>query len=427
MLPITERILAPGVTLRAVQTKKFKTSVLSASFLVPLRAETASLDAVLPEVLRRGTQAHPDMESFSAVLDDLYGGTLEAIVRKKGECLAVGFWGSFLDDAFVPEPSHILEDAAALLGEVLLRPAGEEGAFVPAYVTGERDNLVDRIRRRVNDKRGYALSRLREQMCAGEPFGVSGLGTEETARAIDGAALAAHYREILRTAPLNLYYCGSAEPDRVEAALRTALAALPQTDRDPIPATTAPERPAGPVRTFEDRMDVGQGKLALGFRTGGAFRGKDAIARAMLLNAVYGGSTTSKLFMNVREKLSLCYFANSSVTMSKGVLFVSSGVDFANFARAEEEILAQLAACRAGAIDAEELESARRYVLNSIRSNLDAQGRLEEYWLSRAVSGTAFPPEELADAVARVRRDEVVQAAQGVALDSVYRLLGKEA
>ena len=174
-------------------------------------------------------------------------------------------------------------------------------------------------------------------------------------------------------------------------------------------------------------MDVGQGKLALGFRTGGAFRGKDAIARGLLLNAVYGGSTTSKLFLNVREKLSLCYFANSSVTMSKGVLFVSSGVDFANFARAEEEILAQLAACRAGSIDAEELESARRYVLNSIRSNLDAQGRLEEYWLSRAVSGTAFPPEELADAVARVRRDEVVQAAQGVALDSIYRLLGKEA
>ena len=137
MLPITQRTLAPGVTLRVVQTKKFKTSMLSATFLAPLTEETASLNALLPRVLRRGTQDHPDMEALSAALDDLYGGGIEPIVRKIGEVQCVGFWGSFLDDAFVPGDSRILESAAALLGELILRPAGEGEAFVPAYVDSE--------------------------------------------------------------------------------------------------------------------------------------------------------------------------------------------------------------------------------------------------------------------------------------------------
>ncbi len=426
MLPITQRTLAPGVTLRVVQTKKFKTSMLSATFLAPLTEETASLNALLPQVLRRGTQDHPDMEALSAALDDLYGGGIEPIVRKKGEVQCVGFWGSFLDDAFVPGDSHILESAAALLGELILRPAGEGEAFVPAYVDSEKANLIDQIRGEVNDKLQYSLSRLRSLMCQGEAYGIHKLGSEAQAQAITGQALYARYRQLLETAPLHLYYCGSAEPDRVEAAFRAALTGLPRGQRQPAPVTQSIAAPAGEVRRFTDRLDVTQGKLTIGFRVGGGFREKEDVARAMLFNAIYGGSTNSKLFLNVREKLSLCYFASSSLVLSKGVLLVYSGVEFSNFQKAEEEILAQLAACQEGKITKEELESARRSVMSSLRTSLDAQGRLEEHWLGRFVTGTGFTPEELAAAVEAVTLDQVVEMARQVRLDSVYTLRGRE-
>lgn len=426
MLPITERTLAPGVTLRAVQTKKFKTSMLGFTFLEPLTQETASLNALLPKVLRRGTRNHPDMEAMSAALDDLYGGGIEPLVRKKGEVQCVGFWGSFLDDAFVPEDSRILESAAALLGEVILQPAGKGGSFVPEYVESEKTNLIDRIRSEVNDKLQYSLYRLRSLMCEGEAYGIDKLGSEEQAQAITGEALYARYQEMLNTSPIYLYYCGSADPDRVEAAFRQGLAGLPNTQRNPVPETVSPAEPRGEVRRFTDHMDVSQGKLTMGFRVGGGFRDIETVARFFLLNAIYGGSTNSKLFLNVREKLSLCYFASSSLAMNKGVLLVYSGVEFANFQKAEDEILAQLTACQKGEITPEELEAARRSVVGSLRTSLDAQGRLEEFWLNRFVTDTNYTPEELAAQVEKVTLDELVEAAQRIKLDSVYTLQGKE-
>ena len=426
MLPITERTIAPGVTLRAVQTKKFKTATLAATFLEPLQAETASLNALLPKVLRRGTIVHPDMETLSSVLDDLYGGSIEPVVRKKGEVQCVGFWGSFLDDAFVPPGVQLLEPAAALLGQLIQEPAGE-GSFLPEYVESEKANLMDRIRAEINDKLQYSVSKLRETMCGGEAYGVGRMGSLETAEAITGEALYSRWKEMLASAPLYLYYCGSAEIDRVEAAFRAAFAGLPTGERGSIPKTLYSDGNTGPVRRVSEAMDVTQGKLVLGFRLGRTYRSKEEVARATLFSAVYGGSTNSKLFLNVREKLSLCYFASSSLAMSKGVMLVYSGVEFANFQRAEEEILSQLRACQEGMIAPEELEAARLSAVNSFKAALDAQGRLEEYWLNRFFSGTDFTPEELAETISKVTLDEVTAVARAIRLDTVFTLTGKEA
>lgn len=144
--------------------------------MAPISEETASANALLPYVLRRGTERCPDMETLSAALDELYGGSIEPMVRKKGETQAVGFAASFVDDAFAPGDTRILESAAGLLGDVLLRPAVSGGRFLAEYVEGERANLVDRIHAQINEKRSYSILRLTQEMCAGEPYGVDKLG-----------------------------------------------------------------------------------------------------------------------------------------------------------------------------------------------------------------------------------------------------------
>lgn len=426
MSQVTRRELFPGVWLRAVHTNKFKSSYLSVTLLVPLDRRTAGANALIPEVLRRGTAIHPDMESLSAALDELYGGAIEPVVRKKGESQCVGFAASFLDDAYALKGEKILEPAADLLGEVLLKPYTEKGVFSSGYTDGEKANLIDRIRAQINDKRTYAVRRLTREMCKYEAFGADKLGDEESVSNLTPESLWEQYQKLLREARVEVYFCGSADPDRVAGALRSALSALPVNEDRVDPAcdvrvTAGPE----PI-VVEEAMDVTQGKLALGFRTGGLTCWEEEYPALYLATAVFGGTTLSKLFMNVREKLSLCYYASATLERMKGLVLVSSGIEFDKYQTAKDEILAQLEAVRRGELEDWELEGSRRTLISACMTTLDEQSRQEEFWLGQAAAGLEESPEEFAARLEAVTREQVAAAAQKWELDTVYFLKGKE-
>lgn len=423
---VVQKELMPGVTLTALRTDKFKSSCLSLTLFAPMDEEHVTANALLPSVLRRGTVQHPNAQSLSAALDELYGGTLETCVRQQGEVQCVGFIGSFLDDAFSLDGCAILEPAAKLMGELLLCPATENGVFRSDYVAGEGKNLADRIRAQINDKRPYSIKRLKEQMCEGEPYGLDKNGIANEATQISPEALWVRYQELLNSAPISLYYCGSAPVERVEEALKAALTGLPERKNVSVLSCTSDEPEQKEIRYFEDALDVTQGKLALGWRTGAVTIRSDEYPALLVLNAVYGGTTTSKLFMNVRERLSLCYFASSMLDKQKGVMIVSSGIEFEKYDQAKDEILAQFEACVKGDFTNHELEAGRRAVVSSLTASEDSQGRLEDYWLGQAAAHMAQNPDELSKAVEQVTREQVIAVAQKLHLDSIYFLKGKE-
>jgi len=423
-MKVTRIELQPGVWLTAVQTKKFKSSVLGAQFLTPLTAEDASRNALIPMVLRRGTAQHPDMESLSAALDELYGGSLEPMVRKKGETQCVGFVGSFLDDAYTLNKEQVLDPAAALLAELVGKPYTKGGAFCPDYTKQEKANLIDRIKAQVNDKRQYAQIRVVAEMCGEEPFGVDKLGSQEAAEAITPEKLWAGYQDLLKGARVELYYCGSADAERVQAAFGPLVDLLPEGKRAEL-ARPAKQKAPKKSRRVEEALDVTQGKLAMGFRTN-CDAWDERYPALMLVNAIYGGTTTSKLFMNVREKLSLCYYASSGLMKYKDVMLVSSGVEFDKVGQAEAEILSQLYKCQSGDFTDDELEWARRSVVSTLCTTLDTQGRLEDYWLGQSAAGLTDSPDQVAQKVEAVTRAQAVEAAQDLTLDTVYFLKGRE-
>lgn len=426
MSQITRRELMPGVWLRTIHTEQFKSSYLALTMMLPLQADTASANALIPYVLRRGTSVHPDLEALSAALDQLYGGAIEPVVRKKGETQCVGFVASFLDDAYTLQGEAVLEPAAQLLGELLLSPFQENGHFSTHYTTSEQTNLVDRIRSQINDKRRYAVSRLGELMCAGEAFGVDKLGDETSAGAITPESLWKHYQQLLECAEIEVYYCGSAQPERVERALSAALSKLPKHVNRISPECEitihAPQKP----RLEVEPMDVAQGKLSLGFRTGGITCWEEEFPALVLCNAIFGGSTLSKLFLNVREKHSLCYYASSVLEKMKGLILVSSGIEFEKYQQAKDEILAQLDAIRQGDIEDWGLEGARRSLMGSYRALSDSQSQQEEFWLGQAAAGLESTPQAMAEALESVTREQVAAVAQKLELDTIYFLTGRE-
>ena len=417
---MTRTKLAEGVYLTCLPARKFKTSLLSAQFVTPLRRETASACALLAAVLRRGTVSCPDMGSLSARLDRLYGARIEYTVRKKGENQCVGFVASLIDDSFAPGGEKLLEPVADLLGELICDPVTERGRFVPAYFESEKTNLLDAIRSIINDKREYADSRLLQTMCADEPYGVPRLGDEAGAERIQPKRLYALYQELIATARLEIFYSGSAPRERVEHAMLSALSALPRDQVRDI-ALFQPHPPRPEVLRVEEALDVTQGKLGMGFACG-----SDDYAAMMLGNTLFGGSSNSKLFLNVREKLSLCYYASSLYHRQKRVITVSSGIEFADFQRAYDEILAQLEAVKNGDLEDWELEGARSTLLNAYASMDDSQGKLENFYLGQAATGQSETPEELAEQVRQVTEERVRAAMETVRLDTVYFLRGEE-
>lgn len=416
--------ILPGVFLTVEQTEKYKTALLSLSLLRPLREETASPGALLPSVLLRGTRAYPDMERISEHLDNLYGAGFSGTVRKKGETQAIGFFADFIDDALAPGKESVLREMTAFLGQVLLEPHLEAGAFSEDYVESEKRNLINAIESRINDKRAYATRRLIAEMCAGEAYGVDRLGSVEATRAITPTALTAFYRHVLSHSRYEIFYCGRADFDTVAALMRDALAALPP--REPDALATLPGAAPAQVRRVREKMELTQAKLAIGLRTS-ITAGSEHYPAMVLLNAVYGGGVSSKLFDNVREKLSLCYYAGSAVEKYKGVMVVSSGVETGDLARAEREILRQLEDCKNSIISEKELEDARRYVLSSLRAGLDSPGRLEDFSLGQTISGDGETMDTLRARIERVTRHDVAAAARTLTLDTVFTLEGETA
>ena len=415
--------LLPGVWLNMVQTDRFKTGCFSINFLRPLRLETAAPNALIPSVLLRGCSMCPDMQTISNHLDTLYGAGVGTLVRKKGEVQSVGLYADFLEDRYAgSEP--IFSQMMDFIRDLLFYPCLNNGGFLPEYLDGERCNLVNTIEAKINDKRAYAVSGLIRNMFRGEAYAVPRLGKKDTLNALSGQDLYTLWQDMLASSRVELFYLGQKSREEVTARLQSVLSDLPRV-RELIPVQTVPVIPNRPVQFVEKALDVTQGKLSLGLRTD--ITATDSRYPALLLlNAVYGAGMTSKLFLQIREEQSLCYYANSSLDKFKGVMIVSSGIEFDHYEVARDGILHQLELCKRGEITEQEMESARNYLISSLRSGNDSPGRLDDYAIGQSVAGLDGTMDDLARRLQCVTMDQIVEAANTLRLDTVFFLKGVE-
>ncbi len=418
----TRTELLPGVFLTAIRTDKFKTGCFSINFVRPLCHEEAGKNALFPSILLRGSEQYPTMKAISDELDEMYGATVGTLLRKKGEVQMTGFYADFIEDDLVGE--DIFARVMRFVFELLLHPVLENGGFRADYFESEKRVQLNAIASRINNKRSYAVSRMLSVMCADEAYRVLRIGDAEDLDGVTPENLYAHYRNILATSGVELFYMGRKSTDEAASLLRGYLKDLPrgelvQTETCVVPAALQ-------VREVTETLDVTQGKLCMGLRTGCAAADPDYPA-LMVMNTIFGGGATSKLFLKVREEMSLCYYAGSSCEKTKGLMVINAGIEFDKFETAKTEILHQLALCRAGEITDDELESARRYLLSDLKLALDSPGQLDDFYVGQAVTGLDGTIEQLAEAVARVTKDDVIRAAQKITLDTVYFLKGEEA
>ena len=415
--------LSPGVTLRCIRDDRFKHGCLSLQLLRPMQEEEAAMNALLPAVLLRGCEGFPDLRAITLRLDDLYGAGVGALVRRVGDWQTTGFYCSFTEDRYAMPGDAILQPLTHFVRQLLLEPLLEKGVFREDFVQSEKKNLISTIESQLNDKRAYAMDKLMRKMCRGDAFGIPRLGRKEAVAEITAEGLYAHYQRILKESPVQLFYVGSAPAEEVAQLLRPLAAELAQT-----PIVLQPQTPFHDLGgdDWSGRLDVNQGKLCMGLVTPITIRDEGFVAM-QLLNLVFGGGMTSKLFMNIREKRSLCYAIGSGYHGSKGIVTVSAGIDFEQEQPVRAQILEQLEACRQGEITQEELKAAQEALCSSLRAIHDSPGAMENYYASAALSGLPLTAQQYMEAVERCTVQQLTEAAKTLRLHSVYFLKGVEA
>lgn len=416
-----------NITIIPVRDTKFNTKTVNVFICDTLAQERASYNSLIPMVLRRGTVKYPTTKAINIRCQELYDTGIYCDVDKKGEVQVASFTASVLEDRYVKEETALFQNAVDLLFSMLTEPYTEDGIFKQEYVEQEKDNLCDLIESKINDKSFYANYRCMEIMCANEAYSVDEAGNVDIVRSITPEGLYDYYKNIfLKQLPMVVYVTGNvcqADLDYVAACCQKIERAADATDKLPPSGAIIPVQ--GPVKEVAEAMHVIQGKLCMGFRT--QTRADDPLYPALTIcNMILGGGIESKLFQNVREKESLAYYAYSRVDKFKGVLLVAAGIDVANKEKAQELILAQLEAIKQGDISDKEFNAAMNSYLDAVCQMKDKQRTQAEYYLGQTICGITGNLDDLTAKMQRVTKEAVVEAAQRIALDTVYFLTTTE-
>jgi len=334
---LKRQAIADGVYFSWVKDAKFKLNRLTVNFIMPLSAQTASNNAVVPYILRMGCKKWPDFTSLNSRLCDLYGASLRGEVSKNGGWQILELSIKMMDNRFALEGEDLTALCAELLADIALDPKlDKSGDFHEKDTALERQFLMDSIEAEINEKRSYAISKCVQVMCQDEPVAIHRLGEFADAERITPKSAADAYRNIIKTAQVEIQFTGSGDPS---VCLDIFSRRFADVKREPITHSRTKLRGvADLVREKVESMEVSQSKLVMGLRTGEGSSMEHANARRVFA-ALFGGTPFSKLFMNVREKLSLCYYCAARYDNATGILMVDSGVEAANKQKALEEIM----------------------------------------------------------------------------------------
>lgn len=408
-----------GITFYRINSEKFKTNRVDMFFLDRLERERATANAIIPLILKRGCKKFATQRDLESRLEELYGANVDGSCSKKGETHIVSFHMSHIADRYTSGQDNLFDQCSQLLMCILQNPVMEDNGFKASVFRQERDNLVDYIRSRINDKMRYSFIRCIEEMCSGEAFAIPDEGYEEDALLLTPQKTFAIYREMITSYPCFVYMSGSID----DGSAQRFIDQLSQIPRANVRQVEFPgvDKTVREVRHVDESMDVSQGKLCLGFRTNVAPSSPDYYP-LVVYNGILGGDVHSKLFQNVREKASLAYYASSVLEKYKGLMVIMSGIEQENRDKAEQIILRQFEDMKEGRITQEEMDATKKSLRTGLKTMQDSQDAIVDFFLSQHLTGESEDFETMAQKLDAVTMDDVVRVARNIQLDTVYFL-----
>ncbi|WP_079480130.1 EF-P 5-aminopentanol modification-associated protein YfmF [Halobacillus salinus] len=412
-----------GYRLHILPSDKYKTITIVAKFKSPLKREGITERALLPHVLQKATNEYPNVRSLQSAFENLYGTALSSDGSKKGENHVISFRMEVVNEAYLNDQEPILEEAMKLFHQVLFNPKTEGNGFDPEIVNREKQTLEQKITSIKDDKMSYANVRLMDNMCEGEPYSLHVHGYQEDLASITPEKLFQYYQNMITNDLLDVYVIGDIDESQIETMTDQYFSRSQSTNVDNDQKAESKE--ITDVKEIVEPEEVNQGKLHIGYRTYTKF-GDDDYYALQIFNGIFGGFPSSKLFMNVREKHSLAYYAASRFESHKGLLLVFSGIDPKDYDQAKSIILEQMEAMKNGDFTEEQVNETKEQVVNQLQETMDNANGLIEVLYHQMISGAEMPASQLMENIRKVTKEDVVRMANKVKLDTIYFLTSQE-
>lgn len=416
--------LGRGIGYTTIIDSKFKTQRVSVCFLTKLDIKTASDNAMAVGILGSSNSKLKNISEITAKLNSLYGANINISVSRCGDVQKLVVGVSNICNKYALEGEDISFSVLSVLLDCLFSPncaannkTGDIG-FASEPFDFRKKDLIDTIDAEINNKRSYAIMQANKSIYSGECSETSPYGTKETAEKVTPVSAFSAYKNLLKKAEIEIYYVG---PEKNAAADKMIADAFAKTEREYEKVTfSSPSKIKSSVCRSEDRLDVNQCKMVMAFKT--SSEDNEAVK---LMNTIFGATPFSKLFVNVREKQSLCYYCASRYSRFKKTLVVDSGVEDVNLSKAENEIINQLEEIKKGNISEDEIKNSVLSIVNMLKGVGDTASSYIEWYFSCYAADETLTPEQEAERIAAVTKERIIEAAKSFELDTVYVMRGE--
>ena len=411
-----------GINLHIIQTNKFKTNLLAVFLTTPLKKEKVTLNGLIPAILRRGSANKPTQEEISIALEEMYGATFDCGIDKIGDDQILKFYLETIQDEFLPEKEDLLKKAIDLTLEIIFNPLVKEDAFNKEYVESEKNNLKQIMEGRKDNKAIYALDRCIEEMYPNMPYSLYKYGNTDDLEKINENNLYEHYKSLIKECKIDIFLSGNME-DAIQNQVLQNECIQKLQPREPKWIVNNEEnrkKEKKEEQLVSESMEVNQGKLVLGLDILEE-KPKDKYV-ALVYNAILGGTPTSKMFQNVREKNSLAYTASSSFIRQKANIFIKCGIDIPNYEKAIKIIKEQVEDMKKGEFTDKNIEEAKTNIISTICFIPEEQDTELMYYFSQELSGYKMSYEDYIKNISNVSKEDIIELAKRIQINTIYFL-----
>ncbi|MDK2918236.1 MAG: hypothetical protein PWQ37_969 [Candidatus Petromonas sp.] len=407
-----------SIRFHTIKSDKFKTNLIGIYIQRPLIKKEATKNALLSMVLHKATKQYPTFMEINKKLEDLYGAVMVSDVAKKGERHIIKFKMQLPNKKYI-ENKNILKEGLEILNEIINNPAIKDGGFIREIFQQEKENLRDKINGRINDKMKYAVDRCVEEMYKDENFSIYEYGNIDDLNEITETSLLDYYKKFIESSPIDIFLIGDVDEQRAKELINQTIH-FPRGSIIDIPRENI-TKDVNAIKEVEDNLNVNQGKLTLGYRTNIPYE-SNLYEASVLFSNILGGGPNSKLFKNVREKESLCYYIFSKIEKFKSLMLISSGIEFQNYKKTKDIIISEVEDLKKGKFTEDDIEIAKKSIVNSIKSLTDAPNMLIDFYYAHTISGVTDDIDQIIEKIKSVTKESIVEAGEKFKLDTIYFL-----
>ncbi|MBR3133794.1 MAG: insulinase family protein [Clostridia bacterium] len=416
------------IKVHLIKNDKYKTDLLALFLTVPLQRENITKNALIPIVLKRGCNKLKTQNEINEKLEEMYGAVFDAGLDKTGDNLIIKFYLESINDNFLPGDNQNIEKAIELITNIVFEPLIENGSFIKEFVDSEKNNLKVIIESKKDNKDRYALDRCINSIYGDNGYGLSKLGYIEDFESIDEKNLYQEYLKLIKNSKIDFFISGNFDEEKISIKVKSLENNSLLNNREEIfkknDFREEKKEKTDEIKEIKEKMDVTQGKLVIGLDILPNNLGDYRFIAAMY-NTILGDGANSKLFQNVREKAGLAYTAKSNYIIQKNNIFIRCGIEIDNYNKAVDIIKEQLEDIKNGNFSDDDIENGKKYIVSGIKSIYEEQDTEIIFSYGQEISPIPVTPEEYKDRIKKVTKEQIVEFAQNICINTIYFITDK--